>query len=227
MATKISTNIPLTLTFPFGDSRPVRGDYGIQHRYTVELDGQRDWLYASPSLHLQLQKAGLRPGQAATITKLDGEGNRREWRVELQPKSYAPQFGPEQGNGNGHPVDQAEPPAQPGAPTNGTSQPTAVADPGPAAAGASFGQRADTDPTAGNGRPVPATPAPAAPPSPDFVLLTQGMQYCLATAFEVWEGLPVAIPFTAEDVRTVGITLFLECSRRGVVPQVVEEGLPF
>ena len=42
MAIKISTNIPATLTFPFGDSRPVRGDYGIQHRYTVELDGQRD-----------------------------------------------------------------------------------------------------------------------------------------------------------------------------------------
>jgi len=53
------------------------------------------------------------------------------------------------------------------------------------------------------------------------------MQYCLATAFEVWEGLPVDIPFTAEDVRTVEITLFLEGSRRGVVPQAVEQGLPF
>jgi hypothetical protein len=53
------------------------------------------------------------------------------------------------------------------------------------------------------------------------------MQYCLTRAFEVWEGLPVDIPFTAEDVRTVGITLFLECSRKGVVPQEVNQDLPF
>jgi hypothetical protein len=37
----------------------------------------------------------------------------------------------------------------------------------------------------------------------------------------------VDVPFTSEDVRTVAITLLLECSRRGVVPQAAEEGLPF
>jgi hypothetical protein len=35
--------------------------------------------------------------------------------------------------------------------------------------------------------------------------------------------------FTSEDVRGVGITLFLECSRKGLVPvsSVEEEAVPF
>jgi hypothetical protein len=72
----------------------------------------------------------------------------------------------------------------------------------------------------GDATPAQAPPTPTSPPSPDFVALTQGMQYCLTTAFEVWEGLPVGFPFTAEEVRTVGITLFLVCIRKGIVPQM-------
>ena len=225
MAIRFSPNVPLAMRFPFGDSKQVQGEYGVQHLYTVELDGQRDRLYATPVLHLKLQAAGLGPGQVATITKATGEGNRIEWRVEVQPKEYAPQFGPDHGNGQGQAAGQAPAPAPQETPANGTSQLASGAR--PSASAASTRQPAPAVPAPGNGRPAQAPPAPVSPPSPDFAALTQGMQYCLATAFEVWEGMPVDIPFTAEDVRTVGITLFLECSRRGVVPQAVEEGLPF
>jgi len=225
MAIRLSTNVPLSLTFPFGDSKEVQGEYGIQHLYTVEHNGQRDRLYATPVLHLKLQAAGLGPGQVATITKATGEGNRIEWRVEVQPKEYAPQFGPDHGNGQGQPAHQAPAAAPQETAANGTPHPASGAR--PSASAANTRKPAAPGPAAGNRRPAQAPPTPVSPPSPDFAALTQGMQYCLATAFEVWEGLPVDIPFTAEDVRTVGITLFLECSRRGVVPQAVEEGLPF
>jgi hypothetical protein len=69
--------------------------------------------------------------------------------------------------------------------------------------------------------------APTASPSAEFLALTQGMQYCLGTAYEVWQGLPVDLALTPEDVRTVGITLFLECCRKGITPQAVDEDLPF
>ena len=221
------TNVPLTVTFPFGDSKQVQGQYGVQHMYTVEVDGRRDWLYASPVLHLKLQAAGLGPGQVATITKATGEGNRVEWRVEMQPKEYAPQFGPAGGNGKGQAADQVRTPAQEKPPANGTPQLASGAGARAPALGAGTRQPAAAVPVPGNRRSAQAPPTPVSEPSPDFVALTQGMQYCLTTAFEVWEGMPVDIPFTAEDVRTVGITLFLECSRKGVVPQVVEEGVPF
>jgi hypothetical protein len=42
-------------------------------------------------------------------------------------------------------------------------------------------------------------------------------------AYLVWEGLEVEVSFTSEDVRAVGITLFLECARKGVVPLLAEE----
>ncbi|MBI2502176.1 MAG: hypothetical protein HYW07_02955, partial [Candidatus Latescibacteria bacterium] len=62
--------------------------------------------------------------------------------------------------------------------------------------------------------------------SPGFQDLKQAMQLCLNAAYGVCEGLEVDLPFTTEDVRALGITLFLECSRKGIQPQE-SEGLPF
>ena len=63
--------------------------------------------------------------------------------------------------------------------------------------------------------------------SAGFQDLKQAMQLCLNAAYGVCEGLEVDLPFTTEDVRALGITLFLECSRKGILPQETAEGLPF
>ena len=82
-----------------------------------------------------------------------------------------------------------------------------------------------------NGKPVPlAAPALAQEPtteSPDFEQLCQTMQHCLNAAYGVWEKLEVDLPFTTEDVGRVGINLFQECSRKGILPQASGEGRPF
>jgi len=140
----------------------------------------------------------MRAGAVFTITKIEVEGNRKDWKIEDQKQ-----------NGKAEKPAAPAPEQRQGKPANG--QPAQEA-PAPA--------------------PAPAAPAASskngAPPadSPGFHDLKQAMQHCLHSSYEVWERLDIDLPFTSEDVRTVGITLFLECSRKGIVPQATEE-LPF
>jgi hypothetical protein len=181
MAIKFETNIPVKLTFPWGDFREISSRYGQQYAYTVEQSGQRDKLFATPGLHHKLQEAGVRAGSEFTITKIEVEHNRKDWRIEgeEQPAAPAPEKRTE-AKTNGRPAT-----------TNGA--------------------------TPKNGHPQE---------SADFQGLKQAMQLCLNAAYTVCEGLEVDLPFTTEDVRALGITLFLECSRKGIQPQETE-GIPF
>jgi len=112
MAIKIGTNAPRTLCFPYGDFMEVNGQFGPQFLYTVEEEGERDKLYATPNLHDQLQAAGMAPGSVLTITKMEGEGNRKSWLVDS-------------GGGNGHPdfPPQELPAAAEPPPSNGQERP--------------------------------------------------------------------------------------------------------
>jgi hypothetical protein len=84
MAIKFQTHIPQTLYFPYGNFMEVSGQYGAQFLYTVESQGQRERLYATPRLHQDLQEAGVSSGDLATITKIEVEGNRMAWKVEVE-----------------------------------------------------------------------------------------------------------------------------------------------
>ena len=190
MAIKFETNIPLILRFPYGDHKEINGQYGQQFMYTVEVEGLRDRLYATPGLHYKLQEAGVKAGSVMSIAKVEVEGNRKDWRIECQGQNGKAALAasavewPLNGRvlvPNGHsetPVLDAE-----------SEQPALE--------------------------------------SPEFEQLRQTMQYCLSTSYGAWEKLEVELPYTSEDVRAVGITLFLECSRKSIVPVAVEEGLPF
>ena len=59
---------------------------------------------------------------------------------------------------------------------------------------------------------------------PDFAQMERLIGACLATSWAAWKGLEGQAPFTSEDVRAVGISLFLECARKGIVPAVEAEG---
>jgi hypothetical protein len=95
MAIKFSTNIPQTLSFPYGDSKEVEGNYGPQHMYTVEINGEKDKLYATPVLHDRIQEAGVGPGAVLTITKIELEGNKSGWSVTTDsPSTGSPSVSP-------------------------------------------------------------------------------------------------------------------------------------
>jgi len=218
MAIKFQTNVPQTLTFPWGDFLPISGQYGEQFLYTVEAAGQRDKLYATPSLHRQLQEAQVGPGCVLTITKVEGEGNRKEWVVAAEAGSVPePEAEAERAEEEvWRPVEGKR---------NGQGQPA----------------KAEAKP---NGHPVEGAPA-AAPallpsgngngkPSPEglcFASLEQLMNACLQASWAAWCALEEGPAFSGEDVRAVAITLFLECARKGIVWQPVPvsagEELPF
>ena len=190
MAIKFETNIPIVLRFPYGDHKEVTGQYGQQYLYTVETNGLRDRLYSTPGLHYKLQETGVKAGAVMTVTKIEVEGNRKDWRIEAQGQ-------------------------------NGQTPLSASA----------VAQSLNGEILVPNGH--PETPAPdtgseqPALESLEFEQLRQAMQHCLSASYGAWENFEGELAYTSEDVRAVGITLFLECSRKGIVPQMAEEVVPF
>ena len=212
MAIKFQTNVPQKLRFPWGDFLPISGQYGEQFLYTVELSGQRDKLYATPSLHRQLQDVPVGPGCVLTITKVEGEGHRKEWVVAAEAGPEAePEAGPEpEPEAEGRPMEGKRngQPAKAEAKPNGHLVESAPARPAPSASGN------------GNGK--------SSPEGLYFASLEQLMNACLQASWAAWCALEEGPAFSGEDVRAVAITLFLECARKGLVlpPVPAEEELP-
>jgi len=182
MAIKFQTNISQTVCFPYGDFLEVSGQYGQQFLYTVEMDGARDRLYATPKLHQQIQTLGIEAGSVLTIKKVESEGNRLDWKIEdgaQQEQSEVEEKQKLRVHENG----------------KGNSQPQAQ-DKG----------------------------APSKPKKPDFVGMNRLLELSLRASWDAWHGVGDGVEFSSEDVRAVGITLFLECSRKGIVLE--EEDLP-
>lgn len=231
MAIKFEENETVTLRFPFADFRETEGQFGHQYQYHVDTGSRLDRLYASPALHLRLQECGLTPGCIAAITATRGPNRRRQWVVTRGAK-VEPAPAPPSAETL---ADLDAPPIQLPTPVASSGQPQ----PTPAA-------RVTTQapPANGNGQPVPASPPPApapddrkpgtngksnghaAPPAASLDDLAQLMSRCLTAASQAWEQIE-DVQCAPADIRSVGITLFLECSRRCVAPEPVVLGPAF
>ena len=185
MAIRFSTNVPVKMTFPYGDYMDVKGQFGPQCMYTVAVNGDRDRLYATPALHKELQAADVGPGSELTVTKTEVEGGRKGWRVE--PADH-----------NGH--DLADSPAAE------RLQAMAAGDPDP-----------DDSIVKGTGS-----------MKPEFFAYQALMKDSLEASFAAWCGLDQTGTFyKSEDVRAMGITLFIQCAQKGILPEVELDELPF
>lgn len=99
MAVRFPPNLPVYLLFPCQGFLPVDGLYGTQYLYQVEVNGQRDRLYAGPKLHRALQLARIASGRVYRVTQVPGRGRRKEWLVRpalAQAISAAPVPRPDQ-----------------------------------------------------------------------------------------------------------------------------------
>ena len=87
------------------------------------------------------------------------------------------------------------------------------------------------------GPPDPTGPVAAGPPikapakkkkaaRPDYAAVESLMGHCLRSAADAWRDLEGLQAHTSEDVRAVGITLFLECARKGIAPAPRETPAP-
>ena len=58
--------------------------------------------------------------------------------------------------------------------------------------------------------------------APDFTGLEHLLGHCVAASCRICRSLNGDVRFAAEDVRRLGITLFIECSRKGVLPEPLQ-----
>jgi hypothetical protein len=78
-------NVPLTLSLKNPNAQEVKGQYGIQFKYTLEPN---DLIYLPPIAHDEIQKLHAGPGEPFTLTKTLGQGNQAVWKVErIQPSA--------------------------------------------------------------------------------------------------------------------------------------------
>ena len=129
MAVKFQTNIPQTLTFEFADPKEENGQYGLQYMYTVQVDGVRNWLYATPKLNEALKQVGVAQGVTFIITKIES-GTTKGWRIQSTDGKFL--------------YDGAKAPTAPAVTPTATTTPTAPTAP-PAHAPASYQKPAFND----------------------------------------------------------------------------------
>jgi hypothetical protein len=86
----IKTNIPIVLTFPYGDARMVpskNANWAPSYLYTVEVGGTTHAWFASEYVHDLLVDAGIGKGGIASILKGEGKGSdgksRVTWEVDV------------------------------------------------------------------------------------------------------------------------------------------------
>ena len=76
---KVEPNKPLTLSLKNPIGQEVKGQYGIQFKYSLEPN---DLIYLPPIAHAEIQNLHAGPGEPFTLLKTIGHGNQAVWKVE-------------------------------------------------------------------------------------------------------------------------------------------------
>jgi hypothetical protein len=213
MAIKFTEDTATDLRFPYGDYREVEGNFGPQFMYTVEGGtGHTDRLFASPDLHRALQRDGVGPGSELRITATRGENRRRVWHVTPAVTRREPMEGTDITQDRATSGRVAEP---------SPDQRIEIHRPQPANSNGHRHQAADDG---DDGQPDAELPnfdgnGDGRPPLPrELDQMGQLMGLCLHASTRAWKRV-IHGRQSAGDVRAVAITLFLECSRKGVTPE--------
>ena len=231
MAIKFTEDTTTHLRFPYGDYRELEGNFGPQFIYTVEGgSGRSDRLFASPDLHRAIQGAGVNPGTELSITATRSDKRRRLWLVTPAHKPKKPQATPDKNDGQGTASaepeavslweeDPSERPAPRPANGNGdsgrdahASRPSSVE----TDSEESFAELAATNGEGDGEAPLPR----------ELEQMGRLMGLCLHASAMAWQHV-IHGRQGPDDVRAVGITLFLECARKGVSAEELLQGLPF
>jgi hypothetical protein len=176
---------------------------------------------ADPLLHLRLQEYGLTRGCKVSITATRGPDRRRQWVVtQAIPEHLSQAPTP--------PTPAAKvtvlPTREPATATSSAASVPATGDGKPTTKPDNGQPRTPSAPA--NGHPKPGANGHHRPPPVDLASLTRLMSQCLSSASQAWATVE-HVQYAPADIRAVGITLFLECSRRGVAPEELVLGPAF
>jgi hypothetical protein len=217
---KFEPNVPVAITLEDGDGVLQPSSYSGTDQYRYFL-GENKIVWVSQDVHEMIQATGAQPGQELVITK-------KEIRQGMQ-KSVRWFVEPARANGNAHadtypPANGADPFSngyQPSGPGETEQQPKPSPFP-------RYDDRPNPFRTGDTTRAAAAAPAteaqrpapPAAAPRPKTHAETmrESLEQAVAIAALTEQHAAKAslqIRFTAEDVRAIGITLFIARSEKG------------
>jgi len=218
---RLETNVPVVASLLFDDGLPVEGRYGDQVMYTITTDAGERVIYVDPHVSQMFENLGLRRGEPFRIGKFTRtDGNRRgvEWKVRrLEPEEMAP--------ATPSPFD--DPPPTPPAPFD-DPPPVESGSAAPPSPPRSNGTATSGAPERHPNVPQPTTPAPqpAQPPrTPVPFVGRQDGQYILSALVNMIDICDAAkhyaqakgmeLRFSAEDVRALAITCFINSKNGG------------
>lgn len=211
MSVKFQTNIPLLLHFPFGDAKETEGQYGVQHQYTVNHEhakGQKDQLYATPTLHAHLSAVPDLRGRSMWITKKE-EGTRKYFEVCYEDGTPVPE--PAHGAAPAPAPAPAGPPPPPARPA-GPPPPPAARPPAPASGPAVAPPRHPAPATA------PAAPSGAVPGQRPVTVSVESLgellRTCLQEALAAWHG--AGLQPTTDNIQAHASLLFISARDGGL-----------
>ena len=69
---------------------------------------------------------------------------------------------------------------------------------------------------------MPASTGANGHPPMDFPALDQLMTHYMRSAHNAWQSMDETVEVTSDDIRRTALSLFIECSRRGICPQPAE-----
>ena len=194
---RFNVNAPVAVALRWDDGRRVEGRYGEQIMYTLDDDRV---MYVPPVVAQRIRELGIRPREAFEICKAElREENKRwiEWRVRKLEEPRHPDSSP-----NAPEAAAAIPSNNAQNHRDGTTDRTSARPP--------LEFQATTD---GTLLPVPVTGA-----------RITAMELALSGAAEVAQRVEsrarmrnYSLQFTSEDVRAIGLTMFIQAMReRGV-----------
>lgn len=224
------TNIPRTLTFPFGDCKIVPSkrnpSWSPSYLYAVnDESGERCSLFATQLLHDRLNAAsGMGKGAVVEITRLEGEKNRKDWDVRIiEPGEWVPVLIVNHAEHPDliRPEDGEYPPVGAPAVRNPAQRDRAQAAPAAAPVEPAAGRAGRTPPPASQQAHVPQQdvgPVPEALLSPFEVMdrLESFYLECLHRARRLQAEMGVYQP-EPREVSTVATALFIAAQQRRIV----------
>ncbi len=188
---RFTTNIPEEVSLRSTAGKRVEGRYGEQMMYS--LHGDRV-MYVPLTVAERIQELDIEAGEAFEICKAETKNGNRKW-IEWRVRKYAD--GKPSADSNGSPVSEGEPDSPQNTPKRSN---------GHANGRAEFQASSD-----GTLLPVPVTGS-------GVKLMEASMNAASEIAQRVEHCAAVrrySLHFTSEDVRAIGLTMFIQAAREG------------
>lgn len=217
---KLQTDVPVVVLLDYGpEGKEVKGQFGVQYQFTLNNDSAVMWI--DPQARDALRRSGAQAGDEVEILKQQ-KGKAVSYGVRLvsdaQPSAPAARPAPRGAKASGLPA-RAYYPAVPG---NGAAPAPAQAIEQQARTAEYVTRELKSARVGEPARPAPEASAPQQPRQPEVHPITEQLAKCLRSAVDACKQAQdyareqqLGIQFTSEDVRAIGLSVYIGQQRNG------------